>query len=59
MKNQDADLGKFDDGDLLVDRAHGARDEDDEIELTEEDMIEEEDLADAGDLDLEPDYNDA
>jgi len=58
MKNQDADLGKLDGGDLLIGRAHG-RDDEDEIELTEDDMIDEEDHADAGDLDFEPDYNDA
>ena len=59
MKNQDADLGKFEDGDLLVGRAHGPNDDDDVIELGDEDMIDEEELlADDGDLDYEPETRD-
>jgi hypothetical protein len=56
MKNQDADLAKFEDGDLLVGRSH---DDDDVIEIGDEDMIDEEELlADDGDLDYEPDTRD-
>jgi hypothetical protein len=55
MKNQDADLGKLEDGDLLVGRPHGPRDDEDVIEIGDEDLIDEEDLlADEGDLDFEP-----
>lgn len=59
MKNQDADLGKLEDGDLLVGRPHGPQEDDEEIEITEDDLIDEEDLADAGDLDYEGETHDA
>ncbi|MBA3458076.1 MAG: hypothetical protein H0T42_33645 [Deltaproteobacteria bacterium] len=58
MKNQDADLGKFEDGDLLVGRAHGPQDEEDSIEISDEDLIDEDDSSDDGDLDYEPDMRD-
>jgi hypothetical protein len=55
MNNQDNDLGALEDGDLLVGRAHGPNDYDnEEIELGEEDLFDEEELADAGDLDFDP-----
>ena len=59
MKNQDADFAKFEDGDLLVGRPHGQSDDDDVIEISDEDMIDEEELlADEGDLDYEPETRD-
>lgn len=57
MDSKNIESGK-DDDDLLIGSAHSvARDDDDIIELDDEDIVAEEAEPDAGDLDLEPEYD--